>query len=288
MNNFLTLLILFFSVLHAYELKEEYLYTDPIIVSTDLFPEMEKRFEIVRVPSEKTLYRLDSRTLAKTFELHGITIDTDKIRYVNFVKKSPIDLTPLKDQLAHKLQERYPSIRIRAVTITPRGYLDSLPSDAKGVFDSRIYQNASGTFYVLNSKGLRHYLDYSIDAILPVLHTTQKVLRKEILGGFNTLLKPVPFDSFKDTPLTAFPSESVRFRSSLQSGTLLSVRNIEAVPLVLRDENVIVQIQNGSVVLELSATATQEGALYDIITIQKRDGKRSKAKVIGKNRVELQ
>ncbi|MBN2869600.1 MAG: flagellar basal body P-ring formation protein FlgA [Campylobacterales bacterium] len=288
MNNFLPLLLLLVSVFHAHELKEEYLYTDPTIVSTDLFPEVEKRFEVVRIPAEKTLYRLDAQTLAKTFELHGITIDTAKIRYVNFVKKSPVDLTSLEDQLAEKLRERYPSIRIRAVKITPRGYLDSLPHDAKGFFDNRIYQNGSGTFYVLNSQGLRRYLDYSVDALLPVLHTTRRVLRKETLGGSNTLLKPVPFTSFKDIPLTAFPSESVRFRSNLKNGTLLNVRNIEAVPLVLRNENVIVQIRNGSVVLELSATATQEGALYDIITIQKRDGKRSKAKVIGKNRVELQ
>ena len=59
MNNFLPLLFLLVSVFHAHELKEEYFYTDSTIVSTDLFPEVEKRFEIVRIPAEKTLYHAD-------------------------------------------------------------------------------------------------------------------------------------------------------------------------------------------------------------------------------------
>lgn len=288
MNKFLALLFLLFAASHAYELKNEYVYTENTIVSTDLFPDLPQRFEIVRIPSDKTLYRLDANVVAKTFELHGITVDTAHVRYVNFVKQSPVDLTPLKEQLTRKFLECYPSIRINALTVTPRGYLESLPAEVRGSFDSRVCQNASGTFYLLNAQGLRRYLDYSIDAMLPILHTTQKVSRKEVLSGFNTLIKPIPFQSFKDLPLTSLPSRPARFRAGLKSGSALTVRNIEEVPLVLKNENVIVQVRNGAVILELSATATQEGSLYDIITIQKRDGKRAKAKVIGENRVELQ
>jgi flagella basal body P-ring formation protein FlgA len=69
---------------------------------------------------------------------------------------------------------------------------------------------------------------------------------------------------------------------------LLTLRNIETIPLVLKNTPVTVELQNGAVIIEFEATATQEGLLYDIITIQKNDGKRAKAKVIGENRVELQ
>ena len=58
--------------------------------------------------------------------------------------------------------------------------------------------------------------------------------------------------------------------------------------MVLRGSKVNVIIQNGSVIVEFIATATQEGKLYDIITIEKADGKRSRAKIIGENKVELQ
>lgn len=288
MNNFLALLVFVFATLNAYELKEEYLYTDHTIVSTDLFPGLPQRFEIVKIPSDKYLYRLDAHVVAKTFELHGVPVETAGVRYVSFVKKSPVDLTPMQTQLERKLRECYPSIRIASVTVTPRGYLEGLYPQGRGVFDSRVCQHASGTFYVLNPQGLRHYLDYSVDAVLPVLHTTQKVSRKEGVSGFNTLLKPIPFRSFRDTPLTALPQKASRFRTAIKSATPLTLRHIEEIPLVLKDENVIAEVRNGAVVLEITATATQEGSLYDIITVQKRDGKRSKAKVIGEKRVELQ
>lgn len=278
----------FFLNLNGYELAENYSYKNTVVHSTDLFPEISQKFEILKIPSDKEQYRVDAQVIAKTFELNGITLDISKTRYVNFTKHSPVDFTPLKTQLETMLREYYPAIRIEEITIIPRGYLPSLPKEARGVFDERFYQHPSGTFYIIDAQGLRRYLDYSVRATVSVLHTTQKISRRERLSGFNTLLKPILFVSFKDKPLTALPDTPSRFRSNLKPGQLLTLRNIETVPLVLKNEKVIVEVRNESVVVEFGATATQEGLLYDIITIQKSDGKRAKAKVIGENRVELQ
>lgn len=282
------LLLTFFVNLNGYELAENYSYKNTVIHSTDLFPEIAQKFEILKIPSDKDHYRVDAQVIAKTFELNGIALDISKTRYVNFTKYSPVDFTPLKTQLETMLREYYPTIRIDTITIIPRGYLSSLPKEVRGVFNDRFYQHASGTFYILDAQGLRRYLDYSVRATVSVLHTTQKISRRDRLSGFNTLLKSIPFDSFKDKPLTALPDTPSRFRSNLKPGQPLTLRNIEIVPLVLKNEKVIVEVRNESVLVEFGATATQEGLLYDIITIQKSDGKRAKAKVIGENRVELQ
>lgn len=280
--------MLLFSSLNALELKNEYFFSDHTITSDILFPELTQKFEILKIPPEKEHYRIDANIITKTFELNGIIIDSSKTRYVNFTKYSPVNFTPLKIQLEKMLRERYPSIMIEEITITPRGYLPSLAKETRGVFDDRFYQHAKGTFYILTPQGLRHYLDYKVTATISVLHTTQKITRRERLSGFNTLLKPIPFTSFKDVPLTTLPDQLSRFRSNLKAGVLLTLRHIEAVPYVLKNEKVVVEVQSEGVVVEFGATATQEGALYDIITIQKNDGKRVKAKVIGENRVELQ
>ena len=282
------LFLLFCALLNGYELRENYEYNQSILYSTDLFPNLDKKFEILQIPQEKTNFRIDSQILAKTFELHGITVDTSKARFVNFTKSSPLDFSPFKKQLRSHLQERYPDINIEEIVITPRGYLTGIAPNTKAVFDDHFYLNSKGTFYVLDSAGLRRYLDYTVFASLGVLHTTQPISRRDKLTGFNTLLKPVKFDSFKDTPLTTLPDQISRFRSNLKPNQLLTVRNIEVIPLVLKNEKVIVEVKNESVIVEFGATATQEGSLYDIITIQKSDGKRVKAKVIGENRVELQ
>ena len=282
------LLITYFFTLNAYELAENYAYKNTIVYSNDLFPELTQKFELLKIPSEKEHYRVDAQIIAKSFELHGIAIDISKTRYVNFTKYSPVDFIPLKTQLSQMLQERYPSIQIENITITPRGYLSSLNKEVRGVFDDHFYQRSTGTFYILNPQGLRHYLDYSVYATISVLHTTQKITRRERLSGFNTLLKPIPFTSFKDKPLTTLPDQPSRYRSNLKQGQLLTLRNIETIPFVLKNEKVVVEVRSDGVMVEFGATATQEGSLYDIITIQKSDGKRAKAKVIGENRVELQ
>jgi len=289
MNNlFFSLIILSLTTLSGYELQESYTYERSTIYSTDLFPDISKKFEILKIPEDKTQYRLNAQIISKTFELNGIAVDTGKVRYVNFIQKSPVDFTPLKEQLETLLRGQYPSIRIENITITSRGYLPSLSQKSRGIFDENFFQNSKGTFYVVDEHGVRRYLDYSVRATVNVLHSNQKISRRDRLSGFNTHIKQVPFTSFKDTPLTTLPNEPSRFRSNLKAGQLLTLRNIESVPLVLKNEKVIVEVKNDTVIVEFGATATQEGLLYDIITIQKSDGKRVRAKVIGEHRVELQ
>jgi flagellar basal body P-ring formation protein FlgA len=285
------IVILFFLlvfIVNGYELNNEYQYTDNTIFSNDLVPDIPKKFEILQIPSDKNQYRIDAKIIAKTFELNGFELNISKTRYINFTRHSPIDFTPIKQHLAQMLTEFYPTIHIQEIIIKPRGYLATLGKNVHGEFDKRFYQNATGTFYVLDNEGLRHYLDYTVNATLGVLHTNQTVSRKETLSGFNTILKTIPFQSFKDKPLTSLPEHISRFRSNLKPMQLLTLRNIEENPLVLKNTPVTVELQNGAVIIEFQATATQEGLLYDIITIQKSDGKRAKAKVIGENRVELQ
>ncbi len=282
------MLVLLFSSLNSLELKNEYLFSDHTITSDILFPELPKKFELLQIPEDKTLYRVDSNIIVKSFELNGITISSENIRFVNFTKKSPIDFTPLKTQLESLLRHHYPTITIKEITITPRGYLPPMTKTLKGFFEDRLYLHSVGTFYVIDDSGLRRYLDYSVRATINILHTSQKISRRESLSGFNTLLKPTPFTRFKDKPLIALPDQPSRFRSNLRASQLVTTRNIETIPLVLKNEKVIVEVRSEGVIVEFGATATQEGSLYDIITIQKSDGKRVKSKVIGENRVELQ
>jgi len=281
-------LFLFFIPLFGYELQENYEFERDVIFSNDLFPDLPSKFEILKIPADKSQYRIDANVIAKTFELNGIAVETDKVRYVNFTRHSPVDFTAIKDQLHRILLECYPSMQIDEISIHPRGYIASIGKDTRGYFDNRTCQNNNGLFYILDLQGLRHYLDYTVQGNLEVLHTIQKVLRKEPITGFNTILKSVPFQSFKDKPLTTLPDIPSRYRSNLKASQLLTIRNIEPSPLVLKNEKVVVEVRNGAVIVEFIATATQEGSLYDIITVQKNDGKRAKAKVIGDNRVELQ
>lgn len=285
--NKLIILIVFFLNLGAYELQEDYLFDNRIIYSNDLFPELPQKFELLRIPDEITHYRINAQIISKSFELHGISIDSNTVRYVNFTQKSPVDLTPLQKQITLALTAHYPTITIDHIIIVPRGYLKSLPRGVQGVFDPKFFQNSKGTFYITDDQGIRHYLDYSVTATINVLYTSQNVNRKDSLNDANTQIKQIVFGKFKDNPLIALPPAAHRFRSTIKENTVVTERDVELVPLVLQGEKVTVVIRSEAVSVEFEATATQEGGLYDMITIQKNDGKRAKVKVIGEHRVEL-
>ena len=280
---------LFFSnLLYADTLQQSYFFSNPVINSTDLNTSCSKNFEILRIPDGKSSYRINAQIILKTFELNGCTIDSGKTKYVNFTKRSNIDYTQLQDQITKYFIANYPTMNIASIQIIPHGYIDSLPSNAHAVFEKDSYKQNKGAFYVPDSNGIRHYFEYSLDATLDVLHVAQKTSRKDNLSSTNTVLKHIPFISFRGKPLTNIPEIPYRFRSSLKEDTVITDRHIEPRPIVLRGSKVSAQVKSGTVIVEYIATATQEGALYDIITIEKADGKRVRAKIIGDNTVELQ
>lgn len=281
-------LFIFFVTAQCDTLKQNYTFNEPKIYSSDLVSDCPKRFEVLQIPDDKTTYRINAQIIAKTFELNGCSIDPGKIRYVNFTKQSALDLSPFKQQLMDAFISAYPTIHIKNIDVFTRGFIESIPKNSKAVFDQDVCDHHNGTFYVLDESGIRRYFDFSIDATLNVLHSNQKINQKQVLSSANSAFKSVPFERFRGKPLSALPHQAQRFRRSLRENTPIVDRYLEPLPIVLKGSKVSVQVQNGLVIVEFIATATQEGALYDIITIEKSDKKRAKAKVIGENRVELQ
>lgn len=284
----LILLFLFFITAQCDVLKQAYTFKEPKIYSSDLVSGCPKRFEILQIPDGKTTYRINAQIIAKTYELNGCSIDVGKVRYVNFTKETALDLAPLKQQLMDFFISAYPTINIEKINIFPRGFIESIPENSKAVFDQDMADRNDGIFYVLDKNGIRRYFDFSLEASLNVLYSNQKISRNQILSSGNTSLKSVPFVQFRGKPLNALPDQTQRFRRSLREDIPIVDRYLEPLPIVLKGSKVNVQVRNGLVIVEFIGTATQEGALYDIITVEKSDKKRAKAKVIGENRVELQ
>jgi len=288
MVKFIFIITLFLTYVYANTLQQSYLFTNPTITSSDLNVSCPKPFEILRIPDAKTSYRINAQVLLKTFELNGCTLDSKATRYVTFTKRSDTDYTLLQNQLTAFFVEHYPTIVIQSIQISPHGYIQSLPNNPHAVFDKDMATKNKGTFYVPDINGIRHYFDFTVDASLSVLHTTQKTTRKEIVSLSNCTPKSIPFTMFRSKPLVQLPETISRFKASLREDTPVLDRQIEPLPLVLRGSKVSVQVKSETVIVEFIATATQEGALYDIITIEKADSKRVRAKIIGENTVELQ
>jgi flagella basal body P-ring formation protein FlgA len=284
----LILLFLFFLTAQCDTLKQTYTFKEPKIYSSDLVSGCPKRFEILQIPEGKSTYRINAQIIAKAFELNGCSVDVTKVRYINFTKQTTLNVLPLKKQLYDAFITKYPTMIIQKIDVLPRGFIESLPQRSTAVFDKNICDNNTGTFYLLDESGVRRYFDFTLEATLNVLHSNQKITRNAVISPSNTAIKLVPFTQFRGIPLGTLPAQAHRFRRSIREDEPIIDRYLEPLPIVLKGAKVNVQVQNESVIVEFIATATQEGALYDIITIEKSDKKRAKAKVIGENRVELQ
>jgi flagella basal body P-ring formation protein FlgA len=269
-------------------LKQTYTFKEPKIYSSDLVSGCPKRFEILQIPDGKITYRINAQIIVKAFELNGCSVDVTKVRYINFTKETTLNLLPLKKQLYDTFMTNYPAMIIQKIDVFPRGFIESLPEYSTAVFDKNICDNNNGTFYVLDESGVRRYFDFTLEATLNVLHSNQKITRNSIISPSNTAIKLIPFTKFRGIPIGTLPPQAHRFSRSIRENEPIVDRYLEPLPIVLKGAKVSVQVQNGSVIVEFIGTATQEGALYDIITIEKSDKKRAKAKVIGENRVELQ
>ncbi|HEX5623894.1 MAG TPA: hypothetical protein VFX57_05600, partial [Sulfuricurvum sp.] len=106
---FLALFFLLCISLYSDTLQQTYPYTNSVIYSTDLSEGCSKRFEVLRIPEEKTSFRINAHVIAKTFELNGCSVDTGKIRFVNFVKQNGVDLSPLRSQVSALFSTSYPT-----------------------------------------------------------------------------------------------------------------------------------------------------------------------------------
>lgn len=283
-----TLLFLFILPLQAkYLLKESYYYSDHTISARDLFPELKNDFTLFEIPEHDTRYRLKATLLSDSFTTHGVTIDTSEVRYVNFIKKSLIDTSAIAKKLAEYYQEHYPTLVIEKVTVSPRSYTPELPEAFDVIIAPKSYRRNNGTFHLKSPDYRRFFFDYEIKARITVIESARRIERKERLGNYNTRERTMLFYGFATPPLMQLDLNRYRSRHAIKSARIITQRSIEPLPIIQRNARVSVNYKNSDVVIEFSAKALQDGAKDDIISIQKDDGRRLKAKVLGPGRVEM-
>jgi flagella basal body P-ring formation protein FlgA len=286
MKYILILLILTCKLLFAqYELQKEYPFMQDTLYSNDLFAEL-KVFELFTLDPKKMSYRIKATELQNIFAKHGVTV-TYTSPIIRFKRVFDFDMSALHVKLKTYYKKYYPDITIHALHVRPKTYLEALPESYDMIIPPKNFHRNEGTFYLKTQSKRRVFFDYKLDATLPVLSAKKTIERKEPLSSFNTRIKTVTFESFTSPPLSQLKESQWCAKIRLKEGRLIAQRNIEPIPLIKRDQNVIAIINNGALHVELSATAQNDGALYDMITITKSNGESLEAQVVGPNRVEI-
>ncbi len=270
------------------QLKKEYSFKDHKIYSSTLFPELKEKFILFNINNNRTKYRVKSSKIQELFEQHNIKIDLGKIRYVNFTKKSPVDTTALASEIKKRYEFHYVNLHVNSVVVTPRNYLKKLDSDFRLILHDKNLKRSKGVVSIKTAKKERIFFDYEVNAVLSVYTALNPLKRGDTLSSLSATQKQVKFDSFNALPLNRIGTKKYRLKRSVKRNHILTQRDVETYPIVKKGNSVLVELKSGSIVLEFTAIASQDGSKDDIISIQKKDGRRIKARVIAPGRVEIQ
>lgn len=271
----------------AITLKETYYVDSNNINLLDVIPNMKQDFVLYEIDENRYSKRVSSRDFIKLLSKHKIDSVQASSNYINFIKKSPIDTSKMQAAILKTYKDKYPDINITSVVVVPRGYLESLPSKYIIIMPKRAHLSHKGTLAIKTPDSKKLFFNYSIDANINIYISKKKILKGDKISLLTATQKTIYFDRFKATPIGLKQLNITQAKRNMKQNRILTTRDIEGLNIIKKGSFVTVFMTNNNINISFSAKAIQNGKLNDIITVQKKDGKKFKVKVIGKNRVEM-
>ena len=281
------LLLLTFDLL-SFTLKSTYYIHSHNIKLQDIAPSAAYNLTLYKINNNKHSKRIKSREIISLLKAHGMTDVKSTSNYVHFIKKSPIDTSHIKTSIRDFYKEKYPNILIKSILVMPRGYTKSLPENYKVQMQKKAYLSNKGILSIKTLENKKVFFDYVLDASLYVYVSRDSIPRSQKISALNCTKKSVQFTKFRAMPIDKTHLNTSQSKRNLKPDTIITSRDIQVLNMVKRNANVQVRFEDKNINISFSAKALQNGKLNDIITVQKRNKKRLRVKVIGKNRVEIQ
>jgi flagella basal body P-ring formation protein FlgA len=243
---------------------------------------------IYKIEPGKYTKRLRTKELLKVLKKYGYKDFSAKSRYVKFIKNSPIDTSKIASSIKDYYLKHYKHIEIKEIIVEPRGYLETLPQDYQVEINNSNYLSKDGVLNIKTIDNKQIYFNYYIVANLWI-YTTKKQIKKDTeLSVLNTIKKSIILDKFRAKPVEVLDANTLQSKRHIKKNKILTSRDIETLNDVKKNSTVNVSLDSKNMSINFNAKALQDGKIGEIITVQKRNLKRLKVKVIGKNRVEIQ
>ncbi len=234
---------------------------------------------------DRYLKRVRAKELLRLLHENGYRHFKSNVSYVTFIKESPLDTTPLQNRLRKRYLQRYLQMDIHDIKIIPRNRIEKLPKNYTLKLQPRSLLLSHGTFSI-KTPHRQYFFDYYIDANLYVFQSKKKILKGEVLSGANLKKEYIHFERFRAMPIRRY--DGMQAKHHINKGRIVTLRDVKRVDLVRRGEFVSVILKKSNMEIDMSAKALQAGGLHDIILIKNSRGKKLRAKVVGKNMVEVE
>jgi len=232
--------------------------------------------------------RIKRDELLNTLQKYGYDDFTSKHSYIQFTKKSPIDTTFIQQKVKNLYKKKYREIKISSVKIIPTHYLEQLPKRYTVVFNQRAQLSNKGVVYIKTDDNKKIFFNYHLNAVIVVLTARVNIQKDSELQSINTRKKSIILHKFRAMPLQSLHVGKYQAKHNIKANTVLTNRDVIRLYVIKRGTNISVTLKSEGINIFFSAKALQNGRVGDIISVKQRNGKVLKARVLGKNKAEIQ
>ncbi len=280
--------LLFVTVkLFSITLSDTYYVDSENIKLLNIIPHAEYDVTLYKIDKNRDSKRVKSKELIKLLKKHGVESVEPSSRYIKFIKKSPIDTSKIESELLQIYKEKYPNIKINSILVMPRTYVKSLPQNYDIVIKSRAHLSNKGIIHIKTPDHKKIFFDYKIDAKIGVYFSRVTIKKGTRLSALNTTKKIISLKKLKAIPISIEQINTTQIKRHFKKDAIITIKDIQELNIVKKDSRVLVTLKNKNINISFSAKALQNGKLNDIITVKKNNGKKIKAIIVGKNRVEV-
>lgn len=284
-------LFLFFSLvcsLGATEyLQSNYFVTDDFIMLSDLVAHPKKDEKLYDIDPNRHTKRVKAKVLLKILKKRGYKEYESKHNYVQFSKKSPINMQDIKEKIKKYYLKKYSHIEIESIFVEPRVYTESLPSEYEFELDDKAYLSREEVCFIKTKDNKMIFFNYQISAKIDVYMSKVLIKRGTELSNLNTKKKSIMLDKFRAAPIQTLKAHSLEAKHRLQAESILTKRDVTGLYLVKRGSKVMVSFNNGGIIISFTAEAVTSGRFGETITVLKSNDKKIKVRVSGQNRAEM-
>lgn len=289
LKNFILFVFLYLNLLadNSIILDDTYYIENHKINLSSIVPDLLVDSELYIIEENRHSLRVKTTDLLKILKIKGYQNYISKHRYVNFIVQNKIDTSKIDIELGEYYKKKYKDIEIKSITVTPMSYTTTLPEDFVVNIQDGSYLSKKGILSIKTPENKKIFLNYTIDAEISLFLSSKQIRKDEEISLSNSSIKKIKLEKLKDTPVQNIETSSFQAKHYIAENMILTARDIQALILVKRNSFVSVSVNDRNMVISTEAKALDNGKLNDIINIQKSDKVKLKAKVVGKNMVEI-
>ncbi len=269
-------------------IKDNYCADNLTKITASFFTKDKKNdFQIIDLPKNISSYSVSSLKIVSKFKENNISFADLSNGVVTFKKCiSPINFNEIKKKVLKKFKTKYPSIKIKKITIIQTSPLPPSLSyyKLKDIdLKENDYRNSSGVFGVIykrDRESKKIYLRYKIYGDILVFKASYNLRNGKILRDNDYKKVEIKFDKLPLHVMSGEINQSYIIKGYIRKGSILSKNDFRIKKSLLKNDYIQAILKDENLILEIDAHLLSDANIGDIVKIKTVQGKVFKAKII--------